>query len=363
MIEVVGKYNKANIRINEVDTNTYEQVLEMCNLPQLEGTQIEIMPDCHSGAGCVIGTTIQFDKGTPINPLYVGVDIGCSVLTAELPKEFTRDTINLKDLDNFIDWHIPYGFNVRDEEDSLTWSYLGKLECIGQLDNLPRLACSAGTLGGGNHYVEVSENSKGTLHLHIHTGSRNLGHQVATHYSGLTDNNFLTGELSDMYLHDMQICQEFAHLNRIKIFTDIFNLSFYTPPIVPTITTQHNYIEKVGDSYTLRKGAVSAKAGEQLIIPMNMRDGSLLCVGKGNPDWNYSAPHGAGRVLSRSQAKKKLSMEVFTEQMKDVYTSRVSEGTLDESPDAYKDMSKIIDCIVDTVDIVDVLKPIYNFKA
>ena len=214
-----------------------------------------------------------------------------------------------------------------------------------------------------NHFIEISKDSQDQLYVLIHTGSRNLGHQVASYYSGLTDNNFLTGELSEQYLHDMQICQLFADFNRHMILTDILNLALYTNPLLPYFTTQHNYIEVNGDACTLRKGAVSAKSGEQLIIPMNMRDGSLLCVGKGNPDWNYSAPHGAGRVLSRSQAKKKLSMEVFTEQMKDVYTSRVSEGTLDESPDAYKDMSKIIDCIGDTVDIVEILKPIYNFKA
>lgn len=214
-----------------------------------------------------------------------------------------------------------------------------------------------------NHFIEISKDSQDQLYLLIHTGSRNLGHQVATYYSSLTDNNFLTGELSEQYLHDMQICQLFADFNRHTILTDILYLALYTNPQLPYFTTQHNYIEVNGDTCILRKGAVSAKAGEQLIVPMNMRDGSLLCVGKGDPNWNYSAPHGAGRVLSRSQAKKKLSMEVFTEQMQGIYTSRVSESTLDESPDAYKDMNNIIECVGDTLDIVEVLKPIYNFKA
>lgn len=246
--------------------------------------------------------------------------------------------------------------------------------------NLDRAQKSIGTLGGGNHFIEVNRDEEGNLYVVVHSGSRHLGLQVAKYYqeagykqlTGKSEKDkagrnttipfslaYVTGSLFDDYLHDMKIVQHYAELNRKAIMKEIIN--GMKLDVVDRFTTTHNYIDT--DTMILRKGAVSAKAGERLLIPLNMRDGSLICLGKGNPDWNYSAPHGAGRLMSRAKAKQSFTLSEFKKQMKDVYTTSVNKETLDECPMAYKDMAEIVKQIEPTVEIVKKLTPIYNFKA
>lgn len=360
MIEIIGKYNKANVFVNDIDPENYQQILDMCNLENLKNTVIKIMPDCHAGKGCTIGTTILFSKDTPINPFYVGVDIGCGVKVSEL----TDFDMNFKRLDTVIKNNIPSGFAVHQKKIGAALDFIDALNCKKKLTDIDRLASSLGTLGGGNHFIEMDTDSWGKKYLLIHSGSRNLGHQVATYYGSTSNSDgFLSAENTQDYLEDMHTCQAFAKANRDWISRTI--LKEIGVKEVESFHTVHNYIEKdvLGNCSILRKGAVRSNAGEQLVIPMNMRDGSLLAVGKNNPDWNFSAPHGAGRILSRSQAKKTLDLAEFKKEMAGIYSTSVSKGTLDESPMAYKTMKDLLEYIGETVDITDSLKSVYNFKA
>ena len=398
MLEIKGKVNTAICYANVIEEEAIEQIRRMCDYEFTAGSRIRIMPDVHAGAGCTIGTTMTVvDKAVPN---IVGVDIGCGMYTVNLGKS----TLDFEKLDEAAHY-IPSGMNVwegRQERFDLQ-----ELRCYRSLKDTKRLERSLGTLGGGNHFIEVDEAADGTKYLVIHSGSRNLGKQVAELYQRLAidlnkgketyfqqrdeiirtlkeqgrrkeiqaaleqiywdkkestmpeDLCFLYGEYLADYLHDVEICQRFARRNREKMAEILLERTGITGG--EAFHTIHNYIDT--EEMILRKGAIAAHAGEKVLIPINMRDGSVLAVGKGNEEWNYSAPHGAGRIMSRRTAKEQLSLAEYRETMKGVYTTSVNESTLDEAPMAYKSLEDIIDVIRDSVDIIDVMKPIYNFKA
>lgn len=366
---IKGNYNFAKIYTDEVEEAALDQVKLLCDQPWTKGLQIRIMPDVHAGAGCTIGTTMEVKNY--IVPNLVGVDIGCGMEVAKLEPQ----DIDLVKLDRFIRKKIPSGFAKRilphENYVSLAIKQVEKLynqDIILKAGGMNAILCSVGTLGGGNHFIELNKNETSELYIVIHSGSRNFGLQVANYYQRIADERqpfadeglaFLTGDATKAYLHDMMIAQEFATLNRHAMMYDILQYLDVEP--VETFTTIHNYIDP--GMLILRKGAVSAKEGEKFIIPINMRDGSLICVGKGNKDCNYSAPHGAGRLMSRMQAKKNLSVDEFKKQMEGIYTTSANISTLDESPMAYKGMENIVNNIEPTADIIENIKPIYNFKA
>lgn len=366
---VQGNHNFAKVYTDEVEQAALNQIKLLCNQPWTEGLQIRIMPDVHAGAGCTIGTTMEVKEY--VVPNLVGVDIGCGMEVAKLKPQ----DIDLVKLDRFIRKKIPSGFAKRsvphERYAPLAEEQLARLnaqEIVVKAGGIEPFLASVGTLGGGNHFIELNKSETGELYIVIHSGRRNFGLQVANYYQKIADERqpfadeglaFLTGDTTKAYLHDMMIAQEFATLNRHAMMYDILQYLDVEP--VETFTTIHNYIEP--ETHILRKGAVSAKEGEKFIIPINMRDGSLICVGKGNKDWNYSAPHGAGRLMSRFQAKKNLSVDEFKKQMEGIYTTSANISTLDESPMAYKGMENIVNNIEPTADIVENIKPIYNFKA
>lgn len=398
MLEVAGKYNQAKIFTDVVDQASIAQVIELCNQEFTAGSRIRLMPDIHAGAGCTIGTTMTItDK---VVPNLVGVDIGCGMETCRI----SENHLELHKLDKLIRERIPSGFGIRsDPHRYLEQIDLPELCCIKHIDQL-RAEKSIGTLGGGNHFIEVDRDDNGQLYIIVHSGSRHLGVEVASYYQeegykvlNHTDDGsvqhlivelkaagrqkeiqkelqrlknskqtnipkalaYVSGELFDQYIHDMKIVQHFAMLNRQAMMDEI--IKGMKLHVEEQFTTIHNYIDT--DSMILRKGSVSAQAGEQLLIPINMRDGSLLCVGKGNEDWNFSAPHGAGRLMSRAQAKQSFTVSEFKKQMADIYTTSVGSATLDECPMAYKGMQDILDNIGPTAEVVKIIRPIYNFKA
>ena len=400
MLEIKGKVNTAICYAKVVEDEAIEQIRRMCDYEFTEGSKIRIMPDVHAGKGCTIGTTMTVkDKAVPN---VVGVDIGCGMYTVNLGNV----DIDFEKLDAAAHY-IPSGMDVwegRQERFDLT-----QLRCYRNLKDTKRLERSLGTLGGGNHFIEIDVDEDGNKYLIVHSGSRNLGTQVAEYYQGIAiDLNlgkeeyfkkreeiirtykeqgrrseiqatlklmekeweakeptiprelcFLYGSFMEDYLHDIRICQEFAQRNREKMAEILLQKTGLVA--VDAFQTIHNYIDV--DELILRKGSVSAKAGEKLLIPINMRDGSLICIGKGNADWNYSAPHGAGRLMSRSAAFERLTMEEYEKQMEGIYTTCVNTATLDESPMAYKNMDEIVANIEPTAEIVAHIKPIYNFKA
>lgn len=336
------------------------QIDTLANFEAFEGCKVRIMPDAHAGAGCVIGFTANL--GEKVVPNLVGVDIGCGMLAAQIdPVE------SFEALDEGIKRYIPSGFGINARE-TVDTEGLG-LVCFESLKNVDRLNKSMGTLGGGNHFIEVDVDEGGNYWLVIHTGSRNLGLQVANHYQELAARycsakapkglEFLTGELAEDYLYDMAICQAWAEDNRDRILLELHNKGLIAYPR-NEFHTVHNYI---GIDGIIRKGAVSARKGEPVLIPFNMRDGAIIGDGKGNEDWNYSAPHGAGRIMSRRKAKRALSLDEFREQMAGVYTTTATFETLDEAPMAYKPAQEIIDLLEPAVSIKSHLKPLYNFKA
>ena len=400
MFEIKGKINTAICYAKVVEEEAIEQIRRMCDYPMTEGSRIRIMPDVHAGAECTIGTTMTIiDKAVPN---VVGVDIGCGMYTINLGK----NEIDFEKVDEAAHY-IPSGKNVwegRSERFDLK-----ELRCYRELKDTKRLERSLGTLGGGNHFIEIDETGDGTKYLVIHSGSRNLGKQVAEFYQKLAvkldkgydeylakrdelirvykeqgrkkeiqkalktlhfemvdsktgmpdDLCYLTGRYLDDYLHDVEICQRFARRNREKMAEILLERTGMTG--CDAFHTIHNYIDT--DEMILRKGAIAAHAGEKVLIPINMRDGSVLAVGKGNPEWNYSAPHGAGRIMSRTAAKSSLSLDEYMKEMEGVYTTSVNAATLDEAPMAYKSLDDIIAVIRDSVDIIEIMRPIYNFKA
>ncbi len=402
---IQGKYNNAKVFTDNIEKEAIEQLRELCNQPFIEGCKVRIMPDTHKGSGCVIGFTA--DLGDKVIPNIVGVDIGCGMLTVSLGKI----DIDLEILDEIINKYIPSGKNTH-EGRTVKFEKLQELKCFRSLRNSKRIERSIGTLGGGNHFIEVDKGEDGNLYLVIHSGSRNLGTQVADLYQNLAidlcagkedyfikrdeiirmfkeqgrrkeiekelkklkkqydelmpsyprDLCFLMGKYREEYLHDMNICQEYATLNRNVMGEIILNkLLGKGLKEFESFTTIHNYINFKDN--IIRKGSVSAYEGEKLLIPINMRDGSLICIGKGNEDWNYSAPHGAGRIMSRTKAKEKINYEEYKKAMEGIYSTSVTEETIDEAPMAYKSMKEIIENISESVDVIGIIKPIYNFKA
>ena len=398
MIEIKGKYNEAKIFTDVVDSASIAQVQELCNQEFTKGSRIRLMPDIHAGKGCTIGTTMTItDK---VVPNLVGVDIGCGMETIRV----RESRIELQKLDKLIYERIPSGFSIREKAHRyLSQIDLSQLCCARHVD-LIRAEKSIGTLGGGNHFIEVDRDDEGNLYIVVHSGSRHLGVEVAGYYQeagykvlNRTDDAsvealiaqlkaegrereiqkelkklknikqtsiprelaYVSGELFEQYLHDMKIVQQFAALNRQAMMDEI--VKGMKLHVEEQFTTIHNYIDT--EQMILRKGAVSARAGEQLLIPINMRDGSLICVGRGNEDWNYSAPHGAGRLMSRAEAKQSFTVSEFKKQMANVYTTSVNRSTLDECPMAYKGMQDILDNTGPTAEVVKIIRPIYNFKA
>lgn len=398
MIEIRGKYNEAKIFADVVDSASIAQVQELCNQEFTAGSRIRLMPDIHAGAGCTIGTTMTI--ADRVVPNLVGVDIGCGMETVRI----REGRLELQKLDKLIQEKIPSGFAIRDSAHPyLSQIDLSELCCARHVDLL-RAERSIGTLGGGNHFLEVDRDDDGNLYLVVHSGSRHLGVEVASHYqqAGYKALNraddasvealvarmkaegrekeipkeikrlknarqtripkalaYVSGDLFAQYIHDMRIVQRFAMLNR-QAMVDVI-VKGMKLHVEEQFSTIHNYIDT--DARILRKGAVSAKAGERLLIPINMRDGSLLCVGKGNADWNFSAPHGAGRLMSRADARQSFTVSAFKKQMAGVYTTSVSKATLDECPMAYKGMEDILNQIGPTAEVEKILRPIYNFKA
>lgn len=405
MREIKGKFSKAKVFTDNIEEGAIEQIEELCNQPFVENSKIRIMPDCHKGSGCVIGFTA--DLGDKVISNLVGVDIGCGMEVIKLG----RIDLDLKTLDELIYKYVPSGIGVHKAK-QVKFSKLQELYCYRILKDTKRIERSIGTLGGGNHFIEVNRDKDNNLYLVIHSGSRNLGKQVAEYYQNIAidlcsgkeeyyiekdriinmykQNNkkhliqqalvqlkkqydglkpkykkelcFLTGNFRNQYLHDMDICQEYATLNRQTIaniiLKNMFNKSINDFEHFETI---HNYINF--NDNIIRKGSISAYKDEKVIIPLNMRDGSIIALGKGNPDWNYSAPHGAGRIMSRMKAKENIQLIDFENSMKDIYTSSVNKNTIDEAPMVYKPIEEIISNIKDTVDIIKIIKPIYNFKA
>lgn len=367
MIRIEGKYNYAIVYNDNVEETAVKQIETLCNQEFVKGSIIRIMPDVHAGAGCTIGTTMTIED--KVVPNLVGVDIGCGIEVVRLEEQ----TINLEKLDDLIYERIPSGFNIRDTVHVFNERIdLNQLKCKEKI-NLGRARRSIGTLGGGNHFIEINKDSKNNLYLVVHSGSRHLGHQAASFYQREAyrtlkkqrkahmprDLAYVEGELFNDYIHDMKIIQKYADLNRKAMVEEIIEGMRLKP--LSQFKTIHNYIDT--GNMILRKGAVSAKKGETLLIPINMRDGSLICVGKGDSEWNFSAPHGAGRTMSRRQAKSTLTMDKFKKTMEGIYTTSVSKDTLDECALAYKPMEEIIRNIGDAVDIIDTISPIYNFKA
>ena len=371
MILIKGQFNEAKVFTSELEETARAQIQNLVNRSFVKGSKIRVMPDVHAGAGSTIGTTMTIkDK---VVPNLVGVDIGCGMLTCELTG-ITKENLNLQKLDNLIRFRIPSGYDIRlNPHEFLDRTRIDDLRCREKGKNdgklkIDRARLSLGTLGGGNHFIEINKDEDNKLYLVVHSGSRHLGLQVALHYQRLAANlqpeierdlAYLEGEPLKDYLHDMKIMQEYAVWNRKAMAeTIITGMEWQTGA---RYTTIHNYIDL--NTMILRKGAISADAGEIVLIPLNMRDGSLLCVGKGNPDWNYSAPHGAGRILSRNEAKRVLSMKDFKDSMDGIFSTSVRKDTLDEAPMAYKSLESIQEYLDQTVDILHHLTPLYNFKA
>ncbi len=404
-MELQGKYARAKVFTQDLEDGAKEQIVNLLNQDFMSGSNVRIMPDVHQGMGCVIGFTA--DMGDKVIPNIVGVDIGCGILTVELGKL----DLDLPTLDKIIYKKIPSGSKVHNER-KVKFEKLKELHCLRDLRDTKRIERSIGSLGSGNHFIELGLDEENNKYLTIHSGSRNLGKQVAEFYQRLAidicsgkedyfvkrdeiikgykevgrkkeikkkldelkeeyaglmpdypkDLCYLTGKYKDEYIHDMRICQEYAGLNRM-VMADIILEALLGKGLdqFPHFDTIHNYIN-VKDNI-IRKGAISAYQGEKVLIPINMRDGSIIALGKGNPDWNYSAPHGAGRLMSRNTAKEKLTLDEFKRSMEGIYSTSVNESTLDESPFAYKSIEDILDNINDTVEILHIIKPIYNYKA
>ncbi|MGM9858314.1 MAG: RtcB family protein [Bacilli bacterium] len=395
---ITGKYGSAKVFATVVDEETENQIKTLMDQEFIKDVNVSIMADCHAGKGCVIGTTMKINDCCV--PSLVGVDIGCGMLTIKLGKI----KIDLIKLDRFIRKKIPSGFEIRKEPIQGNID-ITRLYCYRKLENHNRLHCSLGTLGGGNHFIEIDKDDEENLYLIIHTGSRNLGKQVCEYYMDVAYKdrelqyqkkaintiqqfkdqhkeqeieNFLNelrkefslldksliplyDESFVAYLHDMEICQNFATLNREIIASEIMNFLGFKLSDFEYFHTTHNYINM--DDLILRKGAISAYENETVLIPINMRDGSILAKGKSNKDYNFSAPHGAGRILSRAEANKTITLEDFKKSMQGIYSTSVQIDTIDESPFAYKSIDDILPNILDTVEVIKILKPIYNYKA
>lgn len=351
-----GKFTNAIIHTSDIDENTINQVNNLINCDVSEGSTIHIMPDCHAGKGCTIGTTMTIKDR--VCPNLVGVDVGCAILCLKVQGDFS--------IDDFLDAceKVPsgvgkYNFEMIPFDDIKNLSF--------QLERPEQILYSIGSLGSGNHFIELNEDEDGNRYIVIHTGSRNLGIQVCSHHMEIAkktnprgDLSFLTGTDLDNYLNDMRICQTYAQKNRLEIGNTILR-NLGNTRIVDTFETVHNYIDF--DDKILRKGAISCTKGKKVLIPFNMRDGSVIAVGKGNPDWNFSGPHGAGRIMSRSEARKNLTLEDYQNTMKGISSRTVCQNTIDEAPQVYKDSKEIENLISETVEVQKHLKVVANYKG
>ena len=381
MFEIIGKYNRATVYAATVDSEAYAQVLRMCNREELRDSRIRMMPDMHAAEGCTVGTSMTV--GDRVNPAYVGGDIGCGMQVYRLD----TPSVDLPRLDEAIRGCVPSGAAIFPSPNGAVHRVpLEKLRCYESISH-QLVSRSFGTLGGGNHFIELEQGLDGALYLVIHSGSRRLGrdvalyHQAAAFFAALgmdegevrrkrlkpadikttlrPEDCFLSGYLLENYLHDMDIAVAYASESRRRMGEVILERLGITA--ADSFATIHNYVDT--KARVLRKGAVSAQKGERLLIPINMKDGSLLCEGRGNPDWNCTAPHGSGRVMKRSEAKETLSMEDYRREMVGIYSTSVGESTLDESPMAYRRMAEIETAIAPTAEVKDTLTPLYNFKA
>lgn len=404
MIEIKGLYNSAKVFTDVLDEKSELQIQTLCNQEFTSGEKIRLMPDVHAGAGCTIGTTMTITN--KIVPNLVGVDIGCGMETVVIKAgSNSSENFNPALLDSVIRKNIPCGYDIRKTPHA--YSQEIEFQNVRGHYGKSRAVCSVGTLGGGNHFIEADRDNEGNLYIVVHSGSRHAGLEIAEYYqeeawkqlnhnqkadvdnliqelkkSGRKseiqdkisdlkaqiittipkDLAYVSGSLFADYINDMKIMQHFAVMNRKAMVDEILKgLSIPENDILEIFTTTHNYIDI--DNMILRKGSVSAQKGEKLLIPINMRDGSLVCVGKGNEDWNFSAPHGAGRVMSRRKAKQTLDLEEFKAEMTGIYSTTVNLETIDEAPMAYKTMDDIVNNITPTAEIVKIIKPIYNFKA
>lgn len=402
---IKGKYSEAIIYTDIIEEGAMQQILDLCELDAFAGAKIRIMPDVHAGKGSVIGFTANL--GDKVIPNIVGVDIGCGMFTVKLG----RVDLDLHAIDDFIYKHIPHGKSIYEHKQAEFMDELEKLKLLkDNRQDLKKWNRAIGSLGSGNHFIEVNVDENQNKYLVIHSGSRNLGHVVATYYQneaiayhcGYNDEYlkrrenliatyksegrakdiqtaiselkktfnkdkelpdamcYLEGDMREAYLHDMAICQKFAELNRETIAKKILMHAFGHADFESFHTT-HNFIDF--EDNIVRKGAIKASKDKEVLIPINMRDGSILAVGKGNAEWNCSAPHGAGRLMSRTKAFESIDMKDFVEEMKGVYSTSVTQKTIDESPMAYKSMEDILKRIDETVEIKAILKPIYNFKS
>ena len=391
-MNIKGQFNTAKVFSENLEDNCIRQIQEICSLKIFSGNKIRVMPDVHSGKGSVIGLTMECSPSPDFMiPNIIGVDIGCGVTVLELGNM----EINFRYLDKFIRGQIPHGHDVNKswKEEEFSREFIKKIQHLSDKTNtkFDRHMASIGSLGSGNHFIEVSIDSNGHKYLVVHSGSRHLGHQVAQYHQKLAESHcreevprdlkYLEGSGVSQYLEDMKVCQSFATLNRLfmtlrvarHLKLDTFHiergisLALEGRPLTllgrdsPLWESVHNYFSF--EDGILRKGAVSAHRDEKIIIPFNMRDGSIIARGRGNPDWNFSAPHGAGRVLSRRKAKETLNMDEFREGMKKIYTSSVSQNTLDEAPKAYKPKEEIISLLEPCVEVIHEILPLYNFKA
>ena len=372
MIEVKGENNKtAKIFAEHVDDNVVGQAISLLNSEITDDTQVRIMPDAHFGKGALVGTTIQLPEDKrkwKVSPNVVGVDIGCGMMAYKIAEH----DVNLEQLDRNIKQNVPSGFKHLQNATHQSQNFIKKMSesmvSIGTYaDKIPLFEVSLGTLGGGNHFIDLTRDENDDLWLTVHSGSRNLGIQIASFFQSYAEtvNNrpdglsFIEGEALDEYLNDMKWGQQFAHLNRKTMLNNIVKAMGWH--VVDSFDSIHNYIDI--DNGIIRKGSTDATNGKRLIIPMNMQFGSLIAEGKGNEDWNNSAPHGAGRVLSRSKAKKIITMDEFKKDMTGIFTTTAVESTLDEAPEAYKKPEDIISQIGDTAEIKHIIKPLYNFKG
>ncbi|MGL4338700.1 MAG: RtcB family protein [Turicibacter sp.] len=373
MVKIEGKYGQAVVMTNSIEVTAIEQIKELCDQPWTKKLPIRVMPDCHTGIGCVIGLTMPITDTIVSN--LVGVDIGCGMEVCKIEETY----LNFKQLDKIIHAVVPSGREIRKKLHPYYHQVdLTKLYCWPSIkQNEDRIKLSLGSLGGGNHFIEVNQDTSGSYYLVIHSGSRQLGTLVANYYQNIAqmklEKSSKKGEnhppyylspLTDVdmmhYLHDITIVQHYAYLNRRVMMDEIIRT--YGLSVAKQWTTIHNYIEP-GKTPMLRKGAIAAHKDELVIIPLNMRDGSIIGTGKGNKEWNESAPHGAGRLMSRTLAKERLNMEEYIKIMEGVYSTSISQHTLDEAPMAYKDKAVILESLHETVELMEIIKPVYNFKA
>ena len=361
-MQIPGRYNTAKVFTDSVDSDAYSQILQMMNQSWAEGLAVRIMPDVHAGRGCTVGTTMTI--AGQIVPGLVGDDIGCGVSLLAVRKDFCKSgELDLALLDEIVHQNIPAGAAVRKKPHAFV-KQLDTTNFFAPID-VESSKLQLGTLGGGNHFIEADRDEDGIYYFVIHSGSRHLGKDVCSFYQSIAnqnEDNCLSGKDLDNYLHDMNLAQNYAALNRRAMLDEIKKgLMIKKSDILEEFSTIHNYIDI--KTRILRKGAVSAQTGERLIIPMNMRDGSLICTGKGNADWNFSAPHGAGRLYKRSESKERFTVEEYKAAMSGIYSTSIGHSTLDESPMAYKTMDSILEKITPTVKVEKIIKPIYNFKA